>query len=248
MAFHGRGSGPSFGNRGPRGGNNSGESKGNFYHYFYYHHYHRPYIIVYDKTFMLMEIIATAIILIGCIMAYLFSYQPSFPDPIQSVKDTYLISQGIVLGCMVVFLILASFFTEEKEKLEKRLKVILIISCISLVVLFGIRIYLDGIYTTEKFETFYETTDFEGKNESFSGNGISLKNMSIATQKELYVEENLRTYQFFQIKTLMLIVLQILLNILLGYFILRVRKHNQKKDQLEKDDAILYDEEENVKI
>lgn len=248
MAFHGRGSGPFFGNRGPRGGNNSGESKGNFYHYFYYHHYHRPYIIVYDKTFMLMEIIATAIILIGCIMAYLFSYQPSFPDPIQSVKDTYLISQGIVLGCMVVFLILASFFTEEKEKLEKRLKIILIVSCISLVVLFGVRIYLDGIYTTEKFETFYETTDFEGKNESFSGNGISLKNMSIATQKELYVEENLRTYQFFQIKTLMLIVLQILLNILIGYFILRVRKHNQKKDQLEKDDAILYDEEENVKI
>ena len=55
-------------------------------------------------------------------------------------------------------------------------------------------------------------------------------------------------YNVFKIKSYGTLILHLLLNMLLVYQIIRVQKVNSKKEKLSKDDIILFDEEENVKM
>ena len=55
-------------------------------------------------------------------------------------------------------------------------------------------------------------------------------------------------YNVFKIKSYGTLILHLLLNMLLVYQIIRVQKGNSKKEKLNKDDIILFDEEENVKM
>ena len=70
----------------------------------------------------------------------------------------------------------------------------------------------------------------------------------IKTVKEAYIQENVTAYLNFKVKTVTYIVIYILEILIMCYLIHRLKKHDNAKDKLEKDDEVLYDEEENVKL
>lgn len=55
-------------------------------------------------------------------------------------------------------------------------------------------------------------------------------------------------YNIFKIKSYAMLILHLLLNILLIYQIFKVINIQEKKDRLDKDDLILFDEEQNVRF
>ena len=65
---------------------------------------------------------------------------------------------------------------------------------------------------------------------------------------EAYIQENVTAYLNFKVKTVTYIVIYILEILIMCYLIYRLKKHDNAKDKLEKDDEVLYDEEENVKL
>ena len=58
----------------------------------------------------------------------------------------------------------------------------------------------------------------------------------------------MKLYNIFKIKSYGISGLHLLLNILLIYQVLKVEKIQNKKENLNKDDVILFDEEQNVKF
>ena len=55
-------------------------------------------------------------------------------------------------------------------------------------------------------------------------------------------------YNIFKIKGYAMLILHLLLNTLLIYQIFKIINIQKKKDRLEKDDLILFDEEQNVRF
>ena len=77
---------------------------------------------------------------------------------------------------------------------------------------------------------------------------ISITNIQLKTEREYFVDECVKLYNIFNIKTYGIIILNVLLVALLIYQVLKISGMQDKKDRLEKDDAVLFDEEEDVKI
>ena len=154
----------------------------------------------------------------------------------------------IILFLLIISLI-ANFSSKSEEKLVKRLTIIVIISSITMLIFFGIKINLDGTYTNKKFEQIY-IEQSQGKiSEEKTKVSIGLiDGLGFKTEKEYYVDECVKMYNIFKIKINAILGANLLLNILIIYQIYRLMKIQRKKNKLDKDDIILYDDEENVKI
>lgn len=77
---------------------------------------------------------------------------------------------------------------------------------------------------------------------------IGLTGISLKTEKEYYIDECMKLYNIFKIKSYGTLGLHGILIGLLLYQMLKVQKIKNKKDKLDKDDLVLFDEEQNVKI
>ena len=115
-------------------------------------------------------------------------------------------------------------------------------------VAFGIlKVSFDNKYTKETFEEICSSQfeeDIENKKTKVD---IELTGVSLKTDKEYYVDECVKKYNIFKIKTYGTLILHLVLNLLLIYQIEKNRKIENKKSQIAKDDIVLFDEEENVK-
>ena len=72
--------------------------------------------------------------------------------------------------------------------------------------------------------------------------------MKIKTEKEYYVDECMKAYNIFGVRMYVVMGLNILIIMLLIYQIIKVSQIQEKREKLNKDDAILFDEEENIKF
>ena len=145
---------------------------------------------------------------------------------------------------ILFFLILANFFSKDKKILIKRLAIILIIALL-LILSIGIgKIYLDKTYTRNKFEQFYLQSNWneEGRID-FGSAGFSIK-----SAKDYYIDESIKAYNVFTIKTYAIITMDLLLIVLILFQMYKLLKRQERKSKIEKDDVIVYDEEENVKF
>lgn len=133
--------------------------------------------------------------------------------------------------------------SKDEYKLIKRLVIIATVSILIMFLFLGIKLNLDKTYTKDKFEEFYTVQNTDELPDKKSRIDIGLTGMKIKTEKEYYLDECMKSYRIFNIKTYGTIGLHCLLNILLLYQILRVKKMQDKKDRLKKDDLILFDEE-----
>lgn len=251
MAFMGRGSGPDSVQINIGNSDNSSKDNMNKDYYVetrYYgqNNYYEPS----DKAYIIMQIIAVFIIVIVSGIAIIVTYRSSIVDPIEKLKVTYIKADLIMIGILLLGTLLINFFSKKEDKLIERLLIILIISVLGMMTFVGIKIKLDMTYNEDKFEQFYEeqNTDVSSESELKNKIDIGLLGMGVKTEKEYYIDECSKLYGIFSAKFYGMLVAHLLLNMVLIYQILRVEKIKKQKDRLNKDDLILNDEEENVKI
>lgn len=251
MAYMGRGRMPSI------GGNNTGSktdvsndnlnNRNNGRRYYRGYFFRRYYYIPLDNTYVIMQMIATFIILIVAGIAFLTTYKSPINDPIQDTKNIIMNTHIIITLSLLVITLLANYFSKNKKTLIRILIMNLILSIITIFVFVGIKMNMDATYTSSKFEQIYEEYEEQNSNGTLRID-IDYTGMKIKNEKEYYIDECLKLYNIFNIKTYGILGLDLLLIILLIYQISKVSKIQEKKDRLTRDDAILFDEEENVKI
>ena len=246
MAFLGRGNFPSMGNS-----NDGNKNEQSYYRrpYFYRRFY---YYIPLDNTYVIMQMIVTFIILIVGVIAFITTYKSTITDPIENIKKLFINVHLIIIAILLGLTFIINYSSKNKSTLLKRLFIFSIISIITMIIFFGIKLNFDATYTREKFEMFYSEQNIEDES---SKNDISKKKidigitgLSIKTEKEYYVNECLKLYGIFKTKTYGILALHLLLNILLIYQVLKVSKLQGKKEKIERDDAVLFDEEQNIKF
>lgn len=247
MAFMGRGSMPSVGNNNIGGAGNN-NFNGHSYHrrpYFYRRFY---YYIPLDNTYVIMQMIVTFIILIVGGITFLATYKSTIIDPIEDIKKLFVNTHIIVIVFFLAITFIINLSSKKESDLIKRLVLMATISIITMLVFLGIKLNLDTTYTESVFEQFYTEQNINrGTNEKSKIN-IGITGMSIKTEKEYYIDECVKLYNIFKIKSYGSLGLHLLLNILLIYQVLKVQKIQNKKEKLDKDDLILFDEEQNIKF
>ena len=250
MAFMGRGNFPSVENSDT--GDNDFNENGHRFHsgpYFYRRFY---YYVPLDNTYVIMQIIVTFIILIVGVLAFIITYKSTIIDPIENIKKLFINIHLIIIAIFLGLTFIINYSSKDKSTLLKRLFIFSIISIITMIIFFGIKLGLDATYTKEKFKMFYSEQNIEdesSKNDILKQKiDIGITGVSLKTEKEYYVDECLKLYGIFKTKAYGTLALHLLLNILLIYQVLKVSKLQEKKEKMNKDDAILFDEEQNIKF
>lgn len=247
MAFMGRGSMPSVGNNNIGGAGNN-NFNGHSYHrrpYFYRRFY---YYIPLDNTYVIMQMIVTFIILIVGGITFLATYKSTIIDPIEDIKKLFINTHLIITVFFLAITFIINLYSKKESDLIKRLVLMATISIITMLVFLGIKLNLDTTYTESVFEQFYTEQNINGGTNEKSKIDIGITGMSIKTEKEYYIDECVKLYNIFKIKSYGSLGLHLLLNILLIYQVLKVQKIQNKKEKLDKDDLILFDEEQNIKF
>ena len=241
MAFMSRGSMPSEGNNNIGGAGNNN---------FNGHRYHRRfyYYIPLDNTYVIMQMIVTFIILIVGGITFLATYKSTIIDPIEDIKKLFINTHLIITVIFLAITFIINLSSKKESDLIKRLVLMATVSIITMLVFLGIKLNLDTTYTESVFEQFYTEQNINGGTNEKSKIDIGITGMSIKTEKEYYIDECVKLYNIFKIKSYGSLGLHLLLNILLIYQVLKVQKIQNKKEKLDKDDLILFDEEQNIKF
>lgn len=152
---------------------------------------------------------------------------------------------------MVILLslnLMMNFFSKSEKVILKRLSIIFTISIIIMIAFFGTKLNLDKTYTRDKFEQFYTDQNTDKYSNTKLKLAIGIKEIGIKTEKEYYISECMKLYNIFSTKVYVILGVHILFNILMIYQILKILKVQGKKDKMNRDEVILFDEEENVKF
>lgn len=229
------------------GGNKGNGGRGGYRAPHYSHYWNGRFIIIrYDMTFVKISIIISLLVLIIAACALVFGYKLPFEDPIGELKNNFLTAQLITLIASIGLVILAVYFTKSsKEHLIRYLRIIALLSFISIIVFFGVKINLDNEYNETTFASFYDEDESEDTYSQTLSFGLS--GLKISTPKQVYVDQNMDAYTYFTIKNILYMVLQLVITILIFYFSIRLTNIENKKDKLSKDDKILFDDVQNVK-
>ena len=106
---------------------------------------------------------------------------------------------------------------------------------------------MDNKYSKLKFEQIYNEQNIEDSDEKIRIN-FSIDNFGFISEKDYYINEYVKIYNMFKIKTYGIFALYIMLDILLIYQLIKVLKIKENLDKIAKDDIVLFDEEENIKF
>ena len=203
--------------------------------------------IVHDNTYILMQITAALAIFIMVGITFLFTYKSQVADPIENVKNLFLNSHIITITIIFVLMILINYITKSKNDVIKRLILIFIFSVIIMAVFVGVKVHFDSKYDSIQFAKIYDSEidykTFNNKNRY----DLTLGGVKIKSDKNYYVDECMKMYNLFQIKAYGILGVHIWINLFLFLQILKLIKQQEKKDRLNKDDKILFDEEQNCR-
>ena len=201
-----------------------------------------------SNTYVIFSIISALVIYLIVGIAILTVYKSPIIDPLEDTKKLVMNSYTIINFVLLTITLLVNYFSKDKVTLVKRLVAILAVTIIAMLVFCGIKLNLDSTYTSSKFEQIYREKYGVQNANNKSRVDIGLTGIGIKTEKQHYVDKCIEAYNIFSIRMYGIIIVNILLIILLTYQIFKVSNLQQKREQLNKDDAILYDEEENVKM
>ena len=248
MAFMGRGEVPSinFGNNSDDNNTNQNNKEREEEKLFALGRlYGRRYYIYLkeDSTYVAISVTLTLIMLITAAVAYLATYKSTIIDPIEGVKKLFLNSQLIITILLFGATVIAKIYSKSEETLIKRLMIVFGISMLTMLIFYGIKIGLDTTYTKEKFEQIYNEQNINENTETKSQINVGMNGLSVKTEKEHYIDECVKLYKIFKVKTYGTLGLNLLLNILLVFQMLRIIEISNKKVRLSNDDAIFFDED-----
>lgn len=201
-----------------------------------------------DNTYVMMQMIVTFIILIVGGITFLATYKSPIVDPIENTKS-FIIYAHLILTVILLFITIGvNFLSKSKEDIIRRLIVLAIISITTMLIFVIIKIDLDSMYNASKFEEMYLTQETQSNNDENLKVSIGFTGVGLKTEKQYYVDECVKLYNIFKIKSYGTLSLNLLLTILIIFQISRLSKNQNLRNRVNKDDVILFDEEENVKF
>ena len=206
MAFMGRGDRPSIGDNDTSNYQHGGPF---LYNRFYYY-------IPLDNTYVIMELIATFIILIVGAITFLMTYKSTIIDPIENIKKLFINAHLLAITLVV------NLFSKKESELISRLILTAITSIVIMMFFVGTKFYLDKTYTKTEFEKIYTEQNANKIDSKKTKVGIGLAGVNIKTEKEYYVDECVKLYNIFKTKSYGTLGLHLLLNLLLIYQIFHV--------------------------
>lgn len=210
-----------------------------------------------DLKYNWPKIICFSLVIIYLLIQVIFPgrrgiFRIRFDDPIRAIKNTYINLLMIVEIVILVSSIGVTFILKTKEKLLVALKVILIIS-LCIISIFGIVIMsYNNTYNKEKFEEIYISSLLKTEPEIKMNNkkipvesAIAIK---VITEKDSYVEKCILEYKRFQRMVIILFVMFVVEICLNVHLLITTMNKQSKEERLKKDDIVLYDDGENVKL
>ena len=229
---------------------NNDNNENNGYNVPHYTHYPRRnfFIICYDWHFFAIEVVTTLVAIVIAFGIYLFAYKVDFNDPLENVKNGFLVSQLLAILVAGIVAGIATFISKSQKALIKSLKIILLVSIIAILTFLGVKIYMDNKYDEEIFLQFYETIETPNKDANSKKVVTGLNGIKLLNEKDAYIEKCVEAYTHFKIKTIVYMILHTIEIIVLIYLIYGISKKENKKEKLYKDDIVIFDEEENVKM
>lgn len=248
MAYMGRGNVHSFGRSQEIEDNDENENRNYVRQYYRGGFFRVYYYIPLDNTYVIFQMVTAIIILITAGIAFITTYKSPITDPIEDIKQIMMNTYIITILVLLAFIILSNYFSKNKVALIKKLIAIFLLTIIAILTFGGIKLNWDSTYTNEKFKQIYDEKYVEEKSNVKSRIDIGLTGAKLKSDREYYVDKCIEAYNVFSIKMYGLMILNAFLIGLLIYQISKVSKIEEKRNRLNKDDAILYDEEENVKI
>ena len=157
---------------------------------------------------------------------------------------------------MALIFALTAFAYRNKEKRNRMIMLIavLVLSLITMFSFFFVRLSFDSKYNNQYFDSIYisehpeEIKDNTKDKLNFKKQHIdlTLAGPQLKTDAEFYTSECMEMYNIFKVKTYLIGGAHLLINILLVLQIIKLMSIDKKREQLEKDDAIVYDPEQNV--
>lgn len=184
----------------------------------------------YGGSSIVAEFLGALIAAIVVVVHYFVTYKARFVDPIKSIKDLFVNGHLIIMGIIVVLAIIFNIKNENKRALFNKMLMLFSFSLIIMASIALIKLGMDSHYNDAKFNEFFMASELD----------IRYKNE--------YIKECKFLYDMFSMKVLTLVVIHGLLNLLLLYRVLKLGKINRQLDRIEKDDIVVYDEEQNIKI
>ncbi|MBQ8298499.1 MAG: hypothetical protein IJX99_01265 [Clostridia bacterium] len=249
MAFRGRGGFPG-GRRSSTGNSGNLGNKGSRIYrrggFFSGRPYGRPIYITYNcNAVLVMEVV----ILLVALFLYLYNFESVYiRDPIEYAKTSFL---DVQFGGTLLYTILLLIINALRDVPEKALKcfvgvfVLAIIFCSSVGVA---KLNMDNKYTEEKFAEMYSEVYFKDKT---NGNllNISLDGVvKTEANEDIFKRECESLYKSFTLKVMVGFFVQFVLLLLNGYLIIKVAKSKEKFDKAQKENEVLFDEEQNIKV
>lgn len=206
------------------------------------------YYIIYDRSLLIGEMVAVLLVLVTLFGAFIFSYKADFNDPIANIKSTFLNLQLISILIPIIVSVIAVFAMKNKNKLVNCLYIIAIISFISLIIFSFVKINFDEKYTEEKFTEFYNTYEQKTEKSTEKKVNVGISGIKMLNEQEKYVEQSVDSYNNFKIKTFLYLILNAIVIFLIWVLASRLNNIENRKKDVFKNDDILFDDKQNIKM
>lgn len=203
-----------------------------------------------DKADFIINISMIIGIVLIAFIFLVFFYKPNMIDYLEEIKNTFTYGMMIILAIITILIITFNILLKDKKMLSHLLKILLFFNIICLIVFFYIEAILDKTYNNEEnFGNVYDTkienktdTEYVDLWKTFLEQEIQTK-----TEKEVFIEENIKQYQYFKIRVYLIFILYVILMMANTYRISKIDKGIKGREILEKNDKILFKDEKNVR-
>lgn len=219
------------------------------YLYFLYAQLYNNYIDIWSRTIGIYFVeLVGCLLLLFCFFAYAMIYKTTLIDPIETLKSAYISLMFITMLISLALTVLSILFSKSKESLILHLKIVLVITLLFVFIFALAKFSLDSTYNETKFSEMYTELDFSDFDTSKQYVDISITGVKLSEHKQVFIDENLKAYSYFKLKTTLGLILYCLLAGFNVYLISRFNKIQQIIAAIEQEDEVLFDEEENVKF
>ena len=199
---------------------------------------------------IIINISIIVLIVLLVLIFLVFFYKPNIRDYLEEIKNTFTYGMIIIWAIITTFIILFNILLKDKKMLSHLLKILLCFNIICLIVFFYIDAILDRTYNNEEnFGNVYDTkienktdTEYVDLWKTFLKKAVQTK-----TEKEVFIEENIKQYRYFKIRVYLILILYVITMMANTFMISKIDKGIKVREILEKNDKILFKDEKNVR-
>lgn len=205
------------------------------------------------KSYLTGQLINMSIIIVVVLVILIFLvffYKPNIIDYLEETKRTFTYGMIILLGMMIVFMIAFNILLKDKRMLSNLLKIVLFFNIVCLILFFYIEAILDSTYNNEEnFGNVYDERIDNKTDTEYVDIWKSLleQELHTKTEKEVFVEENIKQFQYFKIRVYLIFILYVITMMVNTYMISKIERYIKAKEILEKNDTILFKNKINMK-